>query len=272
MLEEKEQSMDKAWKEKIKLSNQQKKRIYRMLGAEQFQKIVFFIEDIRYQIIEKFFPNIKNWYEVTCDKNYLEAMKTPRKRKKQKSLYDYQMMKLAFRKEIVYKQNRNYHYNPNYPMKFIQYLEKNKRIHQMGFLKNLVFLVFLGLGFPILSHIIPVGYSILIAIPVIGLIKDFECINLQNYNLCRFQDERMKKRLKELEEIKQSENRIRLSKVIEPVSAVIENQIKLPSIHQVVQQVKTEEERQQLISYAKWQLENLRKTKETPKQKKIGGI
>ena len=107
---------------------------------------------------------------------------------------------------------------------------------------------------------------------MIGLVKDFECINLQNYNLCRFQEERMKKRLEELEEIRQSENQIRLSKVIEPVSTIIENQIELPSAHQIVQQVKTEEERQQLISYAKWQLENLKKMKEQPKQKKIGGI
>lgn len=274
MLEEKEQpkdNEDKKWKDKIKLSNRQKKKIYQMLGAEQFQKVVFFVEDIRYKAIEKFFPNIKNWYEAACDKNYLEVMKGSGKKKK-KFLYDYQMMKLAFRKELVYRQNRNYHYNPNYPMQFIKYLEKNKRIHQIGFLKNLLFLVLLGVGFPALSSTFPIVYSTLVTVSVIGLVKDFQCINLQNYNLCRFQDERMKKRLGELEEIKKSENLIRLSNVIGPVSTIIESQIELPSISQIVQQVKTKEEKQQLISYAKWQLENLREVKEKPKQKKIGGM
>lgn len=272
MLEEKEKTKNHSWKDKLKLSNQQKKKIYRMLGAEQFQKVVFLIEDIRYWAIDRFFPNMKDWYEAACDKNYSEAMKHPSKKKKQKSLYDYQMMKLAFRKELAYKQNRNYHYNPNHPMKFIEYLEKNKRIHQIGFLKNFGFLILLGVCFPVLSNIFPMIYPILMMVFMIGLVKDFECINLQNYNLCRFQEERMKKRLEELEEIRQSENQILLSKVIEPVSAIIENQIELPNIHQIVQQVKTEEEKQQLISYAKRQLENLRKMKEQPKQKRIGGI
>lgn len=272
MLEENEESKDKKGKDKIKLSNQQKKKIYRMLGAEQFQKVVLFIEEIRYKIIEKFFPNIKNWYEAACDQRYLEQQKRKNKRKNQKSLYDYQMTKLAFRKELAYKQNRNYHYNPNYPTKFIEYLEKNKRIHQISLLKNSIFLILLGVSSPILSSISPIIFSLLVAICSLGIIKDFECINLQNYNLCRFQEEKIKIRMQELEEMKKRENLEKLSKVIEPISTIIEKQIEIPSMEQVIQQVETKEQKQQLISYAKWQLENLREVKEKPKQKKIGGI
>ena len=47
-------------------------------------------------------------------------------------LHEYQKQKLVFRKELVYKQNRNYHYDPNYPTRFIKYLEMNKKIHQRG--------------------------------------------------------------------------------------------------------------------------------------------
>ena len=112
----------------------------------------------------------------------------------------------------------------------------------------------------------------LVTISLIGVIKDFQCINLQNYNLCRFEDEKMKKRLAKLEEMKQRENYIRLSKVVEPVSTVIENQIELPSIEEVVEKVQTEEAKQQLISYAKWQLERIREAEAVQKQKKIGGI
>lgn len=262
-----ESSKNTGWKSKLKLSNQQKRKIYKMLGAEKFQKVVLFVEDIRYKMIEKFFPNIENWYEKRCDNNYLRT-----KKKKKKSLYEHQMTKLAFRKEMVYRQNRNYHYNPNCPTKFIQYLKTNKKIHQIGFIKNSIFLILLGASFSILSSTFPVIYSMLVTISLIGVIKDFQCINLQNYNLCRFEDEKMKKRLAKLEEMKQRENYIRLSKVVEPVSTVIENQIELPSIEEVVEKVQTEEAKQQLISYAKWQLERIREAEAVQKQKKIGGI
>ncbi len=263
---------NKTWREKIKLSNRQKKKIYQMLGAEQFQKVVFFVEDVRYKMIDRFFPNIKKWYEATCDKQYLEMQKRSKKKENQKSLYDYQMTKLAFRKELAYKQNRNYHYNPNYPMKFIEYLEKNKRIHQISFLKNGIFLVLLGLSFSFLSAISPILFYCLVAICTVGLIKDFACINLQNYNLCRFQEEKIRKRLNELEALKRQESLEKLSKVIKPVSSVIERQLEIPSVEQVIQQVETEEQKQQLLSYAKWQLDNLKQIKEKPKQKRIGGI
>ena len=52
-----------------------KLKIYTLLGAEQFQKVVFILEKLKYQIIQKFFPNIKVYYEKQCDKQFLRRIR-----------------------------------------------------------------------------------------------------------------------------------------------------------------------------------------------------
>lgn len=145
------------------MSEQQKMRLYRALGAEQFQKVVFSLERLKYQVIEKCFPNIIPWYEKQCDRQFIKRIKKEKIEDHKLLLTQYQKEKLAFRREITYKQNRNYHYNPNYPTKFVKYLEMNKKIHQRGIIKNITILIGIGLISLIFSNPLPT-VSIIIAL------------------------------------------------------------------------------------------------------------
>ena len=45
-----------------------KEKLYRLLGASWFQKVVFKVEDLKFKFIDRFCPNIDNWYCNYCDK------------------------------------------------------------------------------------------------------------------------------------------------------------------------------------------------------------
>lgn len=247
-----------------------KMKIYRLLGADYFQKLVFKVEKLKYKILDKYSPEIIEWYESLCNKNYEQSLKN---KKHEKSLYDYQLKKLTLRKEIAYKQNRNYHYNPNYPTEFVNFIRENRRIHIRGLIIDALEMIILFITFPVIIEISPVLFGIVSAVVALATIKDFECINLQNYNLCRFENKKMKIKLQKLEEYKAQENLKKLSEGSKPIANAITKNIEIPTIDQIVEQVVTQKEQEQLVSYAKEQLDFLRENKqETNKQKKLGGI
>lgn len=245
-------------------------KIYRLLGAEHFQKLVFKVERLKYRIIDQYSPQIIEWYEDLCNQSYEQTLKN---NQSESDLYNYQLKKLALRKEIAQKQSRNYHYNPNYPTKFIKYIRENRKIHIRGIIIDIIEIVLLIILFPLLIEISPVLFGILSTIAALGFIKDFECINLQNYNLCRFENRKMKIKLQQLEEYKLQENSKKLSEGSKVVANTIAKKIEIPTIDEVIEQVTTQKEKEQLVSYAKEHLEYLRENKqEKNKQKKLGGI
>lgn len=245
-------------------------KLYYYLGAEWFQKVVFKVEDIKYKIIDKFFPNISNLYEKLCNKRYLNIINKNTKIDKDALLNKFQKEKLEFRKELANRKNRNYHYNPNYPTKFVGYLELNKKIHQRGIIKNVLIITSVVVLSIIFENSIPIiSYSI-ISFELLSAFINFECINLQNYNLCRFKNEKMQNFLKKSEEHRLNANLKKLNDGIKPVSKSIKNQIELPTIDQVIDNVKTNNQKIQLLEYAKEQLLNMKKD-EINKQKQIGG-
>lgn len=243
------------------MSEQKKVQLYRALGAEQFQKAVFTLERVKYQVIEKCFPNIISWYEKQCDRQFIKKIKKEKIQDYSLVLTEYQKEKLAFRREIVYKQNRNYHYNPNYPTKFVKYLEMNKKIHQRGIKKNITVLMGVGIVSLILSNPLPIASIVVALLQVVSMIINFECINLQNYNLCRFENTRMENILTKIEEKKLNCNLQKLNEGMKPISEVLISQIEIPSIDQVIEQVTTRTQAKQLLEYMKEQLTYLEQTK-----------
>ena len=241
-------------------------KLYCLLGAEKFQKVVFSVEKTKYWIIEKYFPEIIGWYERQCDKQFKKRISKENVEDEKALLNEFQNQKLAFRKELVYKQNRNYHYNPNYPTKFIEYLQINKRIHQRRMIKNIVALVGIAVISLLFGNLFPIVSIGLMVLEGIGLIINFECINLQNYNLCRFEDEKMKNLLTKLEEYKLNTNLEKLSEGMKPVSELITTQVEIPTIDQVVDNITNRTQAKQLLEYMKEQLSDLEKTK----KQKIG--
>jgi len=68
-----------------------KMKIYRFLGADYFQKLVFKVEKIKYKILDKYSLEVIKWYESMCDQEY---EKSKDDNKTEDRLYDYQLKKL----------------------------------------------------------------------------------------------------------------------------------------------------------------------------------
>lgn len=247
-----------------------KKEIYRLLGAEKFQKVVFFLEKGKYKILDHFFPNIRDWYEDQLNKKFQKKLEKENIEDKDALLAEYQNQKLAFRRELVYKQNRNYHYNTNYPTKFIKYLEWNKKVHINGIKKDICMLV----GVPVLSVLLgnpsPTISTILMLASVSSLAINFECVNLQNYNLYRFQNEKTYQILEKVEERRRNTNLEKLGSSIVPVAKAVTEDIALPTIDQVVSKITTVEQATRLKEYVQQQYKYLeqQQTKEYVKEKR----
>lgn len=255
------------------LSNKDKLKIYRILGAEKFQKVVFKAEDIKFKIIDKFFPNIINWYDKYCDKIYSIKIKLTKDNKNKIELAEKcKMEKLAIRKEMVYKQNRNYHYNKKYPTEFIHYLQLNKKIHQKGLIRNAIIL--LGLFLYLLT---PLPKSLLLlgtigGYEVLSAFINFECINLQNYNLCRFNEERIKEKLK-ITEKKNIDKRIEENiSIVKPISEIVIKENEVPMVDDILQNITTKEQVVTLLKYTRKQLEEVKNNDfKNQKVKTLGG-
>ena len=137
-----------------------------LLGAKQFQKVVFLVEKIKYKIIEKFFPNVEDWYNKRCENRKEFLLKKCKTEEEKEKINDFfKMEKMKFKKELIYKENRNYHVDCNNPNKIKEYLNINKNIHKKSLISNLVltilitlFIIIFPVKYPILFYIF-LGYQ-----------------------------------------------------------------------------------------------------------------
>ncbi len=307
-------------------TQERKEAMYRCLGATQFQKIVFWAEKKKYQIMDTFFPNIETWYENRCNQILKKRYRQIAWRKNAKGYQIYQKIrlkgirtqiffldkvfsqekperieqfrhnlekketisfpneeeikreiqleKLRFRKERNYRQNRNYHYDRNHPTELEMYLRKNKQIHLQGMRRDLLFLGGSGMSIVLMGPTWIGGLCL--AISSVSLLVDFECVNLQNYHLCRLENKKLKQRLEKEEIHKTKENLQKLSEVYTPIATLVQEKEEIPTIEEVLDKMTTKEEVTQLLEYAKEQLCFLQSLKEQqaeeakPIQKKIG--
>lgn len=153
--------------------------------------------------------------------------------------------KMAIRKEFYQEKNANYHMDSKRPTSMKKYLEWNKKIHVRGLMTNI-------LALPVLLAAIGLGFGPAIPLLVIELASmgiNFQCINIQNYNLCRFKitEEALKKQEQRKRE-KSIKNYGEASKVIYKSMASNEN---LPSFSQIISELTDKEQALQLRNLIK---------------------
>ncbi len=168
----------------------------KMLGALNFQEFVFKTEAIRWKVLKKVCPN---FVIKCCDKYY--DYKTEKKLKrthsnivKEQIKNDNYLNKILIRKEFNESQNINYHIDKNNPNEFMKYLELNKKIHVFGLKANL-------LNLPLIAVASTIGAptALLLGINLLSMFINFQCINIQNYNINRLKDYQQKLQRKKLE-------------------------------------------------------------------------
>lgn len=212
------------------------------LGAVKFQKVVFAVEKIKFKLIKTLFPNSTKWYDKRCDKKCQREIKMAKTvEEKRKIAAKYQEAKMLYRKELNSEENRNYHIDPKRPTEIMKYLRWNKDIHEKGLTKDLILLpVFIGGSFVLPQIFIP-----LTAIDVLSGAINFECINIQNYNMYRIKEhEAALKRIEAKKAQSDEENFGNAAKVIgKSLSAARETEeAKLPSMKDIIDNIETKEQ------------------------------
>ena len=176
-----------------------KEKMYKVLGASWFQKVVFKVEDLKFKFIDKFCPNIDSWYCNCCDKKVRKlCLKVESEEERERIRLNYNFKKMAFKRELRNKKNRNYHIEFNNASKFKDYLLWNKKVHKHGMIWNGIWISLCGLCLFFTSGAASVLASIWLGYNVLALGVNFECVNLQNYNILRFEEkEEILKKIKE---------------------------------------------------------------------------
>jgi len=218
-----------------------KLKIYRFLGAEQFQKVVFAVEKIKFKILKNMFPNFIKHYDKFCDKRRdRELEKSNSEEFRKQIIKKYQFSKMAMRKEMNQEQNRNYHMDSKKPTEIYSYLEWNKSVHKRGLIKNAVVLPLSIIG--IITGF-PFAFPILIY-ELFSTFINFECINIQNYNICRYK--KVENALKRREE-KEIQNSIEnYGDAAEVIHKSMEETQDLPTFEEIIANIKTPEQARQM--------------------------
>jgi len=239
-------------------------KICEFFGAKQFQKIVFFLENLKYQVIEKVFPNIYEWYDKYSERKLERKLERSNGVNKKQIIDEYRFGKLLFRKELIYKQNENYHIDLENPTNFSNYLKFNKKIHIDGLKSN----IFLIIGILIFKLIINNWVTNLILMyNIISMIINWQCINLQNYNLCRLENEQMKLLLEKREKKVKEDKIKKYGEGFKVIGRTFQDTEDIPKINEILSNVRTIEEREQLLLYLKKQLDYLERKNKTEKIK-----
>lgn len=226
------------WKRKMNL--------HKKLGAEKFQKVVFAVEKAKYKVLKTICPNFLKYYSKWNDfhrNRQLKKATTAEERKR--IIRKFNEEKLLMKKEFVREQNRNYHMNENNPTEFIKYLNWNKDIHIKGLQKDAVVIPLLGIG-------IVLGLSGLIPILIIELCSaaiNWQCVNIQDYNIARYNySEPM---LRKLEERKVKKRNSEYTEGKELIGTLTQENERIPTIEEIVASIKTPEQAAQIRDWAK---------------------
>ena len=252
--------MDKKEREEYK----KKIKRYERLGAVKFQKLVLLVENIKFKVIKKFFPNCVKYVDKYLDwkqKGALKRAKTEEEKKRIRS--ETKFTKMAIRKELNEEKNRNYHIDPKRPTEIIKYLHWNKEVHKRGLIKNGILIPILVAG--TILHI-PVAAPFL-AYELISAFINFECINIQNYNICRM--EQIAPRLKRKQEQREKKNIEEFGSAAEVIHKSIEESQSLPSFNDILENISSVEQLQQMRALFYREQEERQKTKQKSKDEQV---
>ena len=261
------------------------------LGAKQFQKFFFKLEEIKWNFLSERKGYIKFGDKIiTRKKNKLlkKAEKEKSKEKDPEIIADIDkriddiksvatIQKAFLRKEKNNSENINYHLNPKRPSEFFAYLNWNKKVHEEGLKTNAVLLPSFAVGLVAANHFIDPGTTLNVCNGLLnaGLViegfstfMNLECINVQNYNIYRLkkiEDKLLKKEQKvEEQEMK------KYGKAYEVIEKVIDEKEDLPSIDEIINNTNDIETLKVMLERIK-QEQQVRETKSINKVKIKGG-
>lgn len=215
--------------------------ICKKLGAVQFKKIVFIVEKIKFKVLKKLVPDYLKYFDKHVDKLTKKRLKEAKtEEEKQIIIYKSKIDKMQERREFYQEENRNYHIRKENPTQIIKYLELNKKIHKNGLVGNAIFSLLTIPGLIFGSKIA----IIFLAFEIIEAIINFECINLQNYNICRLT--KVKDKIEKKEKAKIERDSVLYKEISEDIHKVVMEKDEIPTIDDILACADTPEKLEQL--------------------------
>ena len=229
--------MDKLEKKKLK----KKMEFHKALGAEKFQKVVFGVEKAKFKVLKTICPNFPKYFDKYCDFKKKRAINKATSEEQINSIITkISFDKMAMRKEFNQEKNRNYHIDNRKPTEIIKYLNWNKDIHKKGLIKDTIVIPFLVAG----SITQIPGALPLLIIELISAGINFECINIQDYNICRYKiaEETLKKK----EEKRLEKNIEEYSEAASVIHKTFTKKADVPTIDEIVDNIENKKQLEQL--------------------------
>ena len=240
-----------------------KEKLCVMLGAKKFQKVVLAVENGKWKLIKKVCPNYIKHIEKYVDFKKERNLKKAKTEEEKNEIIDTAIArKMAVRKEFFNSENINYHLNPHQPSEFIKQLEWNKDIHKRGMIVDAIALPIFT-GFAVNGN---TAGTVLAGFTALSLLINFECVNIQNYNICRFK--RIEKHLKK-KESKEIQSKIeKYQDTFENMTKTISEKKDIPTEDEIINNIKTPEQAENM---KKFLLEMQRERQNNKSQKTVGG-
>lgn len=223
------------------------------MGALRFQKFVFKIEDIKWRTLKRLCPNFIKYYDKYCDHKIKKKLRNIHSNTvKEQIKNEGYLNKLIVRREFNKSQNRNYHIDKNNPNKFMEYLEWNKKVHVIGLKTNLINLPLIVIASTVFAPSI-----ILLGLDFFSMFVNFQCINIQNYNINRLKDYQQRLQESTLEnhgnitreqsyQIRQRRKMVKFQQNYGEAANLIYNSIKkkdgIPSFDEILDNVENQEQ------------------------------
>lgn len=224
---------------------------YRQLGASEFQKVVLKVEEYKFKILKKCFPNFIRVFDKFCNWKQKKALKKATTEEEKIQIKENtKLAKMAMRKEWNQEKNRNYHMDPKKPTELMYYLEWNKSVHKKGLIKNGILIPICIAG--IVFHI--PGAIALLIIELISAGINFECINIQNYNLCRIKKIQPMLVRRENEALQQ--DIAEFGKAAEVIHESIEQSESLPTFEEILNNIDNIEQLKQMRALFQREIED----------------
>lgn len=225
------------------MSNQdydKKINLCKKLGAKQFQKVVLAFDNKKWKLIKKLVPNYINIGDSYLDKKKDKQLKKAKTyQEKENIMRQFTYRKMLLRKEYNNGENINYHINTR-PSEFISYLNWNKSVHQRGLIFNIATI-------PVLATAIALGFNFAIPLVVfegIDMFKNFQCVNIQNYNIYRLK--KIEKTLKKKEQMQEERQIEQYGDAYEVIGKTLEEKKDIVSIDEILNNIKSKEQLIQL--------------------------
>lgn len=213
------------------------------LGASKFQPAVLKLEEIKFKVLKDIFPSLPNRYEKHLRKSRDKALKKAKTEEERKQiLAQYRHLVIEWRKELKREKNRNYHMDENKPTEILSYLNWNKDVHKKGLIRDSALIA--GTTVALATGVAPAFLATALAGELVSAFINFQCINIQNSHIYRFKlvEDSLKKR----EERRGKALVENYGEAANVYSRSISDSKELPSLQDLIANVKTPEEARQL--------------------------